>query len=187
MSSAAFKKLGIKPNQEKTGDFYYQKLLDEELKKELPDWKQVRQYIGFQVQPSPPDADTNMSVLHKAALHGQVEVLKWVLSQPEIEVNTKNKYGRSALHFACDSGHSEIVSLLIDAKADVNSTSLGGLTPLHVAARQKHLSCIQTLFSASQLVDVHAESSERQTAVMLAHSDSSIISAINKYGNSLES
>ncbi len=183
---SGLKRLGMKPQQgEKTGDFYYQKLLDEESKKESPDWKQVKQYIGFEVHPSPPDGDTAMTLLHKAALQGQTEVVKWIVSQPNVDVDGKNKYGRSPLHFACDAGHSEIVTLLLDAKADVNCMSLGGLTPLHVAARQNHAACAKALFSSQQHVDVHAETAERQTPVMLTH-DPAMRAIIAEYGNALD-
>ena len=185
---SALKKLGIKPNQgDKSGDFYYQKLLDEEAKKESPDWRQVKQFIGFGVQPSPADADTGMTLLHKAALQGQLEVVKWIVNQPEPALDGKNKYGRSALHFACDAGHAEIVTLLVEANADVNCTSLGGLTPLHVAARQNNAQCVSALFTAAskQHVNVEAETSERQTPLMLA-SDPTVKSLIEQYANPLE-
>ncbi len=165
------------------GDAYYQKLLDEELKRENPDWKQVRQYMGFQVRPSPPDADTGMSIYHKAALQGVVDVMRWALANlPDPSyVNAKNKFGRSPLHFACDAGHSDIVLLLLDVgKADVNVSSLGGLTPLHVAVRQRQAECVKLLLSHG--ADTLAETSERQTANMLTN-DPEILAILDSTGS----
>jgi hypothetical protein len=196
MSLSALKKLGIKPDSSSPskGDFYYQKLLDEELKKETPDWKQVKQFIGFQVVPSLADADTGMNVLHKASLHGQTEITKWAIgfTKPTVQagiqqdavlnINGSNKYGRTALHFACDSGHADIVTLLLENKADVNAMSLGGLTALHVASRQTRVACVKALLGGEQEVDVYAETSDRQMASMLTK-DGDILKLIQEYGH----
>ncbi|XP_063747236.1 acyl-CoA-binding domain-containing protein 6 isoform X2 [Eleginops maclovinus] len=43
-----------------------------------------------------------------------------IVSQ-KVEVNTKDEEGRALLHWACDRGHKDLVSALLQHKADINS------------------------------------------------------------------
>lgn len=68
-------------------DPFYQKLLEEELQKDEPDWKAVRQYIRFNVAP-PISEDGGMSMIHKVAFCGQTDILRWCVKNQD--VNLKN-------------------------------------------------------------------------------------------------
>lgn len=51
-------------------------------------------------------------------------------------LNQYDVYGRTALHYACQSGNAQIVQLLIERGANVNdSTKYDCISPLHLAAR----------------------------------------------------
>uniref|UniRef100_A0A8C7GA07 Ankyrin 1 n=1 Tax=Oncorhynchus kisutch TaxID=8019 RepID=A0A8C7GA07_ONCKI len=45
---------------------------------------------------------------------------------------------QTPLHCACRMGHKELVKLLLEHKANPNSTTTSGHTPLHIAAREGH-------------------------------------------------
>ncbi|KAJ4947777.1 hypothetical protein JOQ06_009810 [Pogonophryne albipinna] len=47
-----------------------------------------------------------------------------IVSQ-KVEVNTKDEEGRALLHWACDRGHKDLVSVLLQHKADINSQMEG--------------------------------------------------------------
>ncbi|XP_075944044.1 acyl-CoA-binding domain-containing protein 6 isoform X2 [Anarhichas minor] len=47
-------------------------------------------------------------------------ISKAIISQ-KADVNTKDEEGRALLHWACDRGHKELVSVLLQHKADINS------------------------------------------------------------------
>src|SRR6266851_1536916 len=55
----------------------------------------------------------------EAARKGDAAVVKRLLDEG-VDVNTKYRYGATALFYACDRGHLEVVKLLIDRGADVN-------------------------------------------------------------------
>lgn len=56
------------------------------------------------------------------------------LATGAIDVNVADDEGRSLLHWACDRGHTELVSTLLFHNAHINMQDSEGQTPLHYAA-----------------------------------------------------
>lgn len=52
---------------------------------------------------------------------------------------------QTPLHCAARMGHKELVKLLLDHKANPNSTTTAGHTPLHIAAREGHAQTVRIL------------------------------------------
>lgn len=63
-----------------------------------------------------------------------IEHIRNAISSQKLDVNTKDEEGRALLHWACDRGHKELVSLLLQHKADINSQDNEGQTALHYAS-----------------------------------------------------
>ena len=82
-------------------------------------------------QPEPPTAEAPAISIHHAAGRGNIKTIKQHLDAG-IDVNAKETglFDWSVLHRATDSGHYEIVQLLIKKGANVNITGPSG-TPLH--------------------------------------------------------
>ena len=73
-------------------------------------------------------------------------------------VDTKDRYGETPLHFACNTGNLEFVQMLLDFKADVNATAQFGKTPLHNACLSGTLQVIQALLKYQPNVNaVHTD------------------------------
>ena len=86
-----------------------------------------------QAQPSPPDA-----LLDAARAGDRPRVVSLLASG--MSVNSTNKYGVSALGFAAERGHFDIVRLLVERGADVNiADSFYGSRPIDFALRGGHL------------------------------------------------
>lgn len=65
------------------------------------------------------------------------DLVKQVLSIPGVDVNAKDDYGRTALHYAARSNHRKAVKALLEAPGiDVNSKSDNGSTPLDLTQKR---------------------------------------------------
>jgi hypothetical protein len=98
--------------------------------------------------------------LIEAASRGDLEKVKRLLNEGA-DVNAKNKYGQTPLHWAATWGHLDIVKLLVDRGADINAKDEDGETPLHWAAANDHLDVVEFLLDRG--ADVNAKSGYGQT------------------------
>jgi hypothetical protein len=83
--------------------------------------------------------------LFNAARSGDAAAVKSLLDRG-VDVNTKFRYGATALSYASDKGHVEVVKLLIARKADVNvKDTFYGATPIIWAAQKGHAKIVEAL------------------------------------------
>ena len=77
---------------------------------------------------------TKAEQLQEAARKGDAATVKKLLDEG-VDVNTKFRYNATALFYACDHGHVDVVKVLLDhgAEMDVKDTFYG-FTPLMLAA-----------------------------------------------------
>ena len=69
----------------------------------------------------------------------------------------RDSNGQTALHIAASEGHTEVVKLLLDAKAEVNAQSSAGLTALTMVASRGHTEVVKLLLNAKAEVNDHDE------------------------------
>ena len=76
---------------------------------------------------------TKAEQLGEAARKGDAVTVKKLLDEG-VDVNTKFRYGATALFYACDHGHVEVVKVLLDKGADLTlKDTFYGFTPLMLA------------------------------------------------------
>lgn len=88
--------------------------------------------------------------LHWAAYFGVTTIVRLLLNSSEdSRINAKDiPYGKTALSYAAENGHKEIVEVLISTKAVVvDSLDDEGRTPLSYAAARGHEGIVQTLIN----------------------------------------
>jgi hypothetical protein len=83
--------------------------------------------------------------LHHCARKSLTTSVKRLLSIRNINVNVKDVYGATPLHYAAANGHVEIIHLLLQNGADVNARNNYGYTPLHYAARNGNVDILHLL------------------------------------------
>ena len=82
--------------------------------------------------------DVSKESLWEAAQNGDLDTVKKCV-EGKIDVNAKTRYGATALFYACDRGHKEIVSYLLSNGADVNvKDSFYNATPVTWAMSKGH-------------------------------------------------
>ena len=80
-----------------------------------------------------------------AARKGDAAAVKAFLDKG-VDVNSKTRYGATALSYACDKGHVEVVRLLIERGADVNvKDTFYGEVPLGWALSHGHVEVVKLL------------------------------------------
>ncbi|KAF5126298.1 Ankyrin repeat domain-containing protein 27 [Metarhizium anisopliae] len=80
----------------------------------------------------------NVSVLHVAAMIGQVPVMKNLLETRNYKVNDTTSHGRTALHLAAKHKRASVVRMLLETSAQLDIQDARGNTALHYGAMYNH-------------------------------------------------
>ena len=99
-------------------------------------------------------ATENLAILSENMTANDLEEIRSLLAAGA-DINVKSKYGETALDMGAWNGYTAIVRLLLEAKADVNtSTITNKWTPLYMASRNHHIEIVKLLIEAG--ADVNA-------------------------------
>lgn len=104
---------------------------------ELADNKQTVIYTHF--------GKSGDTVLHYAARHGHVDILRYLVEELNMDIEVYNSDYKRALHEASSMGHYECVRFLICRGAKVDSLKKADWTPLMMACTRRNLEVIQEL------------------------------------------
>ncbi len=91
------------------------------------------------------DGVNGWNILHNAVYNDDVELVKKILKQNNIDIDAKSKAGISPLHIAVKNRDLKIVKILIKNGADVDIQDNNGLTPLHYAIAQRRYNIVKYL------------------------------------------
>jgi len=103
-----------------------------------------------------------VAAIHIAAYNGNSGVVRQLCQEYGVDANCssetlgeKPKKGITALEWAARKGHTEVVKVLIDNKAEVNvSRPTDGVTPLYISAQEGHTEVVKLLLDNN--ADVNA-------------------------------
>ncbi|KAK3265207.1 hypothetical protein CYMTET_26100 [Cymbomonas tetramitiformis] len=102
----------------------------------------------------------------KAIKQADVEGLKALHEAGEDVVGCVYENKLTALHKACDLGHTSVVSCLVDFGAKINAADQQLWTPLHFAVQETHHACLRVLLNAG--ADVNLRNRAGATALHMA-------------------
>ncbi|KFV47800.1 BRCA1-associated RING domain protein 1, partial [Tyto alba] len=115
------------------------------------------------------------TLLHVASIKGDLAAVEQLLKNGA-DPNVKDNAGWT-FHEACNHGHKEVVELLLQYKALVNTTGYQNDSPLHDAARNGHVSIVELLLLHGASCDAvnifglrpvdYAESEKMKSVLML--------------------
>ena len=123
----------------------------------------VKLLVGVGANVCVADED-GMTCLAIASVEGYIRTVRYLVSLPDVDVAKTDLYGNTALHLAAREDHADVVQLLIDAGADIESSM--GYTPLCAASSEGALDAVKLLVRAGANVCVADE--EGNTCLMLA-------------------
>ena len=103
--------------------------------------------------------------LHVAVHFGQTETVRYLVGLPEVEVNHRDIHNETALHLAANH-HPDVVQVLLDAGADIESKNNDGRSPLHSACASGKHDAAKMLVEAG--ADVRATDNEGSACLTLA-------------------
>lgn len=121
----------------------------------------IQKLLAKGIDPNTTDEKGN-PLLNLAAANGD-EAMVDLLLRSGASPNRRNLVGETPAMMAALKGHAKVLQRLIDAGAIVDHA---GWTPLHYAALQGNLECVDVLLRAK--VDVNAAAPNGSTALMLA-------------------
>ncbi|KAI1110199.1 ankyrin repeat-containing domain protein [Nemania sp. NC0429] len=103
-----------------------------------------------------------------ASKNGNVTSIRALLSCNRLDLDVKDVENKqTAVSWAAQSGHAEVIELLADAGSDINSLDDRGYTPLMFAAEEGHSDSIRALLKFRPELDLQ-NSVSKQSAVSLA-------------------
>ena len=79
-------------------------------------------------------SDISLS-LQQAIRENNVAFVQQCFRKEHVDIDTVDSNNQTALHHAASSNQNEVVTMLLDNKADINWIDYKGLTPLHEAVR----------------------------------------------------
>ena len=101
-----------------------------------------------------------------AAFFGHTDVVRYLVSLPEVDLNHQSSKNDTALHLAVQKKHSDVVQVLIDAGADIETKNDDGCSPLHVASRSGEPATVKMLVKTG--ADVRATDDEGNACLIFA-------------------
>ena len=119
---------------------------------------------GADVSATDPTRETCLII---AAYHGHTEIVSYLVGLPEVDLNHHGSTNFTALHFAVQYKHADVVQLLIDAGADVNAIERNGQTCFFLAVGHGHTDIVRYLVGLPE-VDLRDQGSKNYLALHLA-------------------
>ncbi|XP_067676346.1 serine/threonine-protein phosphatase 6 regulatory ankyrin repeat subunit A-like [Haliotis asinina] len=131
------------------------------------------------------DAHSN-NILHLVCGRGHVGVVKYVISQDTVDINSRGNNKKTPIMVAGRSGHTEVIRLLVKNGADLSLRDAHGDNILYHACFGGHVEVVKYVVSKNR-VDINSRGKDKKTPVMVAgergHKD--VVELLVKYGANL--
>lgn len=96
------------------------------------------------------------NILSMSVCYENLDILKYIILKGQSDLNSRDSFGRTALHYACSVGFVEGIRLLIQNGANYNIANNAGETPLIKACQFAETHAIEMLLQLAQ-IDVQAK------------------------------
>lgn len=110
--------------------------------------------------------EDGQNLLNYATIVGRQEMVEFLIDK-KVD-SSKDNFGKTPLHYACQYGHQSILLILLNNKCDVNAKDNDGNTPLHLASFGGHDHCVKALFYTERTVRCSVTNNNNETPLYLA-------------------
>ncbi|XP_067675639.1 uncharacterized protein [Haliotis asinina] len=112
--------------------------------------------------------DEKDNCLHLACVKGELRIVKVILDQAKVDIESRGERARTPLMYACRHGQLETVKELLARHANTNVLDETGFSCLHLAAMKGHVPTAEWLLSVGQGIDVDCTNNTGRTPLMYA-------------------
>ncbi|XP_048253945.1 ankyrin repeat domain-containing protein 50-like, partial [Haliotis rufescens] len=113
------------------------------------------------------------NILHLACIGGNVEIVKYILSQNIVDINNRGMYERTPLMVAALFGHREAFELVLDKGGDTSLVDTCDVNILHLACIGGNVAIVKYILSQN-FVDINSRGKIGRTPVMVAAAEGHI-------------
>ena len=113
---------------------------------------------------------------------------RYLLQQPNLDLTLTDIQKSGHLHLASTYGHPDIVAALIEAGAAINALDEAHKTPLHRAAQEGNVRCLEEIVRHLSVKEAGSKDDDGNTALMLAvtSGNSDCVRKLLKYGLAMD-
>eukprot|EP01087_Luapelamoeba_hula_P015003 TRINITY_DN4450_c1_g1_i1.p1 TRINITY_DN4450_c1_g1~~TRINITY_DN4450_c1_g1_i1.p1 ORF type:complete len:653 (+),score=142.19 TRINITY_DN4450_c1_g1_i1:134-2092(+) len=132
--------------------------------------------------------DNDASPLYIACDGNRTDIVRLLIERcgETLDLEKRNKNGSTGLYAASQFGHLEIVQVLIEAGANVNTTRVTGATPLMISILYGHTDIAKALLDAGALLDAVANDGLTPLLAAASRGNSKVLAHLLNLGLSLE-
>ncbi|XP_071094691.1 ankyrin repeat domain-containing protein 50-like [Haliotis cracherodii] len=107
------------------------------------------------------------NILHLACLGGHVEMVKYILSQNIVDINSRGVYERTPLMFAATEGHRDVFDLVMSIGGNASLVDINGDNILHLACLGGYVEIVKYILSQN-IADINSRGLYGRTLLMFA-------------------
>ncbi|XP_071104774.1 putative ankyrin repeat protein RF_0381 [Haliotis cracherodii] len=107
------------------------------------------------------------NILHLACIGGSVEIVKCVLAQNIVDINSKGEAEKTPVMLAASSGYGAVFECLVEEGADISVENVDGDNILHLACRGGNVEIVKYVL-AQNIADINSKGDSEMTPVLIA-------------------
>ncbi|KAI6170532.1 Serine/threonine-protein phosphatase 6 regulatory ankyrin repeat subunit B [Aphelenchoides bicaudatus] len=107
-----------------------------------------------------------VTALHIACQFGRYETAKTLIDKSPHLINVTDNYNRYPIHYAAWNGRCDIIKLLLESNADVNSLTRSSESALYLASKVGNVECARILLSNG--ADINRQTYQGYTSIHVA-------------------
>ncbi|XP_067670008.1 serine/threonine-protein phosphatase 6 regulatory ankyrin repeat subunit B-like [Haliotis asinina] len=112
------------------------------------------------------DLDGN-NILHIACIGGNVEIVKYILTNVNVDINSRGYNKRTPVMLAANSGHSQVFELLVSKECVLKTEDGNARNILHFACVGKNVAIVNDILKRN-IISIDSRDGDGKTPVMFA-------------------